>query len=527
MISLLGSLLRQSAIRYPKRIAIEDKKKGISYKELDVESDVIAFYLLSEGLKIGGRVGLCTHKSMGGIKTAFGILKAGGVYVPLDPKWPPKRSAFIIDDCQIEYLFINSSYVDSLQEVLKFSSSLKCVIFLDNPLEPSSRLLPKSLNIRFLEKIKKTPIRKFPSLKPDSIVSILYTSGSTDQPKGVVMTQQAVMEDLIRTLQLYRLIKKDRYALYFPFSFSPSLYDVFLMVKIGATVCVLPEGTTAFIPSVKAFLKENKITFLRIDPKFLINLTLHGAFKRGELPYLKTVISNGSKLPLKYAHSFMDLIPKAKLYNEYASTEALLVTSYLVKKGRASQKEIYLPIGKPARGVKTFLVDESGNRLAQIEGDEGELYVSSLSLMSGYWNDPETTKDVLFKKPFTKGYRTVYRTHDIMRIGRNKDYIFLGRSDNIIKTRGYRVSLDEIESVLESHPAIKEAVVLGVPDEEIENRIKAVVVLKEEHLLNEETIKGFCRDYLAIYMIPEIIEFRSSLPRTSSGKINRQALLKA
>ena len=155
MISLLGSLLRQSAIRYPKRIAIEDKKKGISYKELDVESDVIAFYLLSEGLKIGGRVGLCTHKSMGGIKTAFGILKAGGVYVPLDPKWPPKRSAFIIDDCQIEYLFINSSYVDSLQEVLKFSSSLKCVIFLDNPLEPSSRLLPKSLNIRFLEKIKK------------------------------------------------------------------------------------------------------------------------------------------------------------------------------------------------------------------------------------------------------------------------------------------------------------------------------------------------------------------------------------
>lgn len=509
MVPSLDKLLSLSAQKYSKKIALKEKDSPCTYQELDSYSEKIASYLLSLGLKPNQRVGLYIHKSIKGIAAIFGIFKAGGVYVPLDINWAPKRCSWIIDNCQIQYLFSHSLYANRLNEIGKRSHSLKKIILLDS----------------HFQQIQSTPtLQALCPMNKNNLAFILYTSGSTGEPKGVMTTHQAQIKSVQCLINAYHPTNKDRFLLYHPFSFAASGFEIFLPLKCGARLSILPEGISAFVPSLVKFIKQERITILHLTPHVLVQLVLYGNLAKDELPDLKKIIFVGSKIPLRYLRSLMKSLPQVRFFNEYASTETRIVTYYPVKK-IPSEKELFLPIGKPCRLVKTYLINEVGKRLPVKPGVQGELYVDSPSLMSGYWDDPEAARGVLLKNPFTRKERMLYRTHDIVRVDKDKNFIFLGRSDNVIKARGYRVSLDEIESVLNNHPAIKEVVVLSIPDEETGSRIKAVVVLKKEKSLSKKEINLFCRNYLANYMVPQIIEFRPSLPKTTSGKINKKALI--
>jgi len=294
------------------------------------------------------------------------------------------------------------------------------------------------------------------------------------------------------------------------------------MIKCGATTCILPEGICSFALTFKEFIRRKRITILKVGSEVLIWLVLYGNLSYNEFPSLRMVIFSGSKLPPKYLRFLMNILPKVKYLQNYGSTEAGIVTYYPIKK--MPQEKNSIPIGKPGVGIQTFIVGDKGLRLKEKPGVEGELYITSSILMSGYLNDPKTTQDVLFKDPFTKTDRLVYRTHDLVKVSGNKNYIYLGRLDNTVKVRGFRVNLEEIELVLQKHPKIKEVVCLGIPDEEMGNRIKAVVVLKEENYIKEEELRSFCRKHLATYMIPQEFEFKDYLPKTSSLKIARARL---
>ncbi len=503
----LDRLLAESSKRYPNRIAIKDKEKQISYQELEIYSSKISSYILSKDLESKDRVGLYINKSIDGIAAFFGILKADCIFVALDINWPPRRCAYIIDDCQIKLLFSHSKYANRIAEISKLSSSLEEIIFLDK--------------VRL--KINTTLLKSPSIVDKDSLAIILYTSGSTGKPKGVMRTHKAEINDFKITQRLYRISKNDCYCLYHPLSVAPGIDDTLLMLYSGGTICVLPEGLSAFPAPLKEFLKNNRITFSRFGPEVIISLVLYGNLKKRDLPDLKKVIISGSRLPVNYLRSFMRLLPDVKVFYEYGITEAIMVSSYTVKK-IPSKEEVQIPIGRPPKGIKTYLVDEQGRRLKEKPGVIGELYVSSDSLMSGYWDDPAATKEVLFKDPFSGKERLVYYTHDLVKIDMNRNYIFLGRTDNVVKIRSFRVSLEEIESVLERHPKVKEAACIGIPDEEIGNRLKAVIVKKENAQLDENEVKSFCRQYLATYMVPEVIEFRSFLPITTSRKTDRQTL---
>ncbi|MBU0548428.1 MAG: AMP-binding protein [Candidatus Omnitrophica bacterium] len=524
MVSSLGALLTATAQKYPRKIAVEDRGNKFTYQQLDSYSDSFASSLLYEGLKIGDRAALYTSKSMEGIAAIFGILKAGGVYVPLDVSWPIKRCSFIIDNCQIQYIFTSFSKVACLYEIAKLSSSLKTAILLDNDSQPKIASLPKNIRIITYSQIKSVPLQKPPLVSSSSLASIFYTSGSADKPKGVMMTHQAELASLKNSSNLASCISNnDRYALYHSFSVISSFVDILLIIKCAAVICILPEGTSAFISTLKKFIKDKKISILGLMSDILIQLALYGNFAKGELTNLRMVIIRG-KIPVKYLRFLIKAMPKAKIFNNFGSTETRRISDYLIK-NILSEKELILSIGRPHKGIETFIVDMQGKRLAERPGSTGELYVYSPSLMSGYWGDPEMTHEVLLKDHFTKKNRMIYRTHDLVRVDRNKNYIILGRIDNIIRVRGFRVGLEEIESALEEHPRIKSAVCLRIPDGQAGNCIKAIVVLKKPGELKREKIVSFLKRYLPIYMIPEIVEYRPSLPRLSSGKIDRQAIL--
>ena len=504
---MLGKLLTISSVRYGKRLAVCDREVKLSYNELEMYSCHIADYLLVKGVARGSRIGLYINKSADGIAAIFGILRVGCTIVPLDVSWSVERCAYIIRDCAISYLISHSRYAAGVSEITKLAPFLKEAIFLDR----SAMDITSSVHTGF------------PKIGVDEMAAVLYTSGSTANPKGVMRTQKAMYVDIIRTTRLYKLKKHERYALYHPLSFSPGLDDTLLILSTGAAICIMPEGISAFAVSIKEFLAKEKVTFCRFGPEVIITLATNANLKMKELPDLKKVIIAGSRLPIEYLRSIMKVLPQVKFFYEYGSTETIAVTVYPIKKTTFQQEE-YIPIGRPQRGVGTYIVGEDGRKLKEKPGVTGELYVYSHSLMSGYWNDPVMTKEVLCQDPFCRRKRLVYRTKDMVTVDSSKNYVFLGRKDNVLKTKGYRIGLEEIEAALERHPKIKEAGCLATQDKDKGDCIKALVVVKEGEKLVEEEVRIFCREHLAGYMTPETIEFRQSLPRLSSGKIDKKSL---
>ncbi len=224
--------------------------------------------------------------------------------------------------------------------------------------------------------------------------------------------------------------------------------------------------------------------------------------------------------PTQYLRRLMELFPRPRFYNLYGPTETNVCTFYELPPLPPEQEEP-IPIGKPITDVEVFAVTDAGRRAGP--GEVGELYVRGPTVMQGYWNDPGRTAEVLVPDPFGEdGAAQAYRTGDLVREDENGDLRFLGRRDAQIKSRGYRIELGDIEAALYAHPAVVECAVVPVPDDLITNRIKAFVVGCDD--LDQADLRGFCADRIPRYMIPDSFEFRASLPKTSTGKIDRQPL---
>jgi acyl-coenzyme A synthetase/AMP-(fatty) acid ligase len=231
------------------------------------------------------------------------------------------------------------------------------------------------------------------------------------------------------------------------------------------------------------------------------------------------VLFAGEVFPTKYLRRLMKLLPHVRFSNLYGPTETNVCTWYDVPP--LPEADDPIPIGHAIEGDEVFAVTEDGRVAA--DGEAGELYVRGATVMAGYWADPDKTGRVLVPNPVS-GSRPglVYRTGDLVRRRADGEYLFLGRRDAQVKTRGYRVELGEIESAIYAHPAVEECAVVAVPDELVTNRIKAFVVAR--HRLGEPELAAFCLQRIPRYMVPETVEFRSSLPKTSTGKVDRQAL---
>jgi acyl-coenzyme A synthetase/AMP-(fatty) acid ligase len=252
-------------------------------------------------------------------------------------------------------------------------------------------------------------------------------------------------------------------------------------------------------------------------------LATYGNLPGFDLSSLRAVIFAGEVFPAKHLTKLMAELPSPRYLNWYGPTETNVCTWYEVPPGSAGLTAP-VPVGKACANTDVFAVTDEGGRVAK-PGEEGELYARGSGLMHGYWGDLGKTRQVLVRNPFQAAYdELVYRTGDLVTLDADGNYVYLGRRDGMVKTRGYRVEVGEVEAALYKHPAIREAVVLPVPDELLGSRLRAVISAEGPTDLTREEVLDHCRQHLLAYMVPDVVEFREALPRTSTGKIDRAGL---
>ncbi|MEA5510553.1 amino acid adenylation domain-containing protein [Crocosphaera sp. UHCC 0190] len=521
---VLQQLLEVSANRFPGQTAVISKGSEITYGGLEAVSSQLAHVLLKSGISRGDPVGIYLKKSIESVIAIFGILKAGGVYVPLDPSAPTERIDFIIRNCGIKALVTDEKQLILWQKnSLSDLSCLKCLILTNKTPIDSLKQISTAPTLNWQDVLATKPVSASPDLIENDLAYILYTSGSTGTPKGVAISHRASLTFVNWACECFQVQPSDRVSSHAPFHFDLSIFDIFATIKAGGTIILVPPELSVFPINLAKFIEEKEITIWYSVPSILTQLVLRGKLTEHQFPDLRTILFAGEVFPIKYLGQLMELLPQAKYYNLYGPTETNVCTYYEVESLSGDRVEP-LPIGRACANTEVFAVKED-NTLAQ-PGEVGELYVRSPSLMAGYWGSPEKTEQVLVSYPLYPHLAptTAYRTGDLVRQDSEGNYLYLGRRDNQIKSRGYRIELGEIETTLYSHPAIEEAAVIAIPDEEIGNKIKALVVKREGEELLSGDLASFCAKRLPKYMLPTLIEFRQILPKTSTGKINKTLL---
>jgi amino acid adenylation domain-containing protein len=516
---LLHHGLEASAEAHPDRTAVVDGDRSLTYDELERRANQVAHLLRELGLERGARVGLYLNKSMESLVGIYGILKAGGAYVPLDPQAPPARLGYIARDCGMRILLTGAEKSDAWGELAAEGAPLQHLVVLNE--EEVEQEPPSSVQLVTAAALAgfKTDPPEVPSIGLD-LGYILYTSGSTGLPKGVMLSHQNGLAFVEWTVEEFGVGPEDRLSSHAPLHFDLSIFDLYAASWSGAAVILVPPHTSFFPVEVARFIERHEISIWYSVPSILNMLVVRGNLSTGQFPSLRTLLFAGEVFPTKYLRELMELLPGVRFCNLYGPTETNVCTWYDVPPIPESQTEP-IPIGRAIDGVEVFAVTEDGTRAGLSE--VGELYVRGPTVMQGYWGDPEKTAQGLIPHPFDDmAVDLAYRTGDLVQEDENGDYRLLGRRDHQIKSRGYRIELADIETALYAHPSVEECAVLAVPDPLITNRIKAYLVTTE--VLTKADLVTFCGTRLPRHMIPEVFEFHDSLPKTSTGKIDRQAL---
>jgi acyl-coenzyme A synthetase/AMP-(fatty) acid ligase len=320
-----------------------------------------------------------------------------------------------------------------------------------------------------------------------------------------------------------RLTDQDRVCSPAPLHFDLSVFDVFASCRAGACMAVLPDGTATFPVSIARWMESAQISVWYSVPSVLTLLACYGGLPNFDLSRLHTVIFAGEVFPPKYLAKLMAELPNARYLNWYGPTETNVCTAFEIPADGADDATP-APIGKACANTEVFAVATDGSRVSE-PGEEGELYARGPSLMQGYWGQPAKTHEVLVVNPFQASRdELVYRTGDLVTLDPDGNYVYIGRRDSMVKIRGYRVELGEVETALYRHPGIKEAAVLPVSDELLGSRLRAVITANQGSDLTRENVMDHCRQWLPGYMVPDVIDFREALPRTSTGKVDRAGL---
>ncbi|MGH2771187.1 MAG: amino acid adenylation domain-containing protein [Actinomycetota bacterium] len=517
---LLHQLLESSAARFPRRIAVIDRDRSITYAELERRANRLAHLLIEQGVEKGDRVGFYLDKSFESVLAIYGILKTGACYVPLDPHAPPARLAYIARNAGIRHLLTGTEKAASWPGILDAGAPIESLVVL-NAAECDLRALQGRVRGMAARDIDEAPGAP-PGIEMIGfdLAYLLYTSGSTGDPKGVMLSHLNALTFIDWGVETFGVGPEDVVSSHAPLHFDLSIFDLFAAASAGATVVLVPPETSVFPAEVARFIRERRITIWYSVPSILSMMVLRGGLARGDFPALRTLLFAGEVFPIRYLRKLMGLLPHVRFSNLYGPTETNVCTHYDVPP-LSEDRTRDIPIGKAIANVEVFAVTGEGRLAAP--GEEGELYVRGATVMQGYWGDPERTAAMLGRSPLDGTLADpVYRTGDLVRQGEDGAYGFLGRRDAQIKSRGYRIELGDIESALYAHPGVVECAVTAIPDEVETNRIKAHVVVRNG--VGDRDLVRFCADRIPRYMIPELFEFHETLPKTSTGKIDRQAL---
>jgi amino acid adenylation domain-containing protein len=528
MTYLLQRLLTEAGARQPQRPAVASDGCVLTYQELDQQSNKVARSLLRLGVAPGDRVGILAPKSAPAVIGLYGTLKAGACYVPLDPKAPAGRLSHIVQDSGTTVIVADEARASKAATLADAVPRPHGVVVVGVPGRPEREevasvpargraIVPWSAVARESAE----PLAEERAIETD-LAYILYTSGSTGIPKGVMISHRNSLTFVDWAAAAAGLSEQDRVCSPAPLTFDLSVFDIFATCRAAACVTVLPEGAATFPVSIVRFLEAERISVWYSVPSVLTLLASYGSLQQADLSDLRVVIFAGEVFPPKHLARLIAELPHPRYLNWYGPTETNVCTAFEVPAGWADAKPA--PIGKACANTEVFAVTSEGHRVSR-PGEEGELYVRGPSLMRGYWGQPAKTSEALVRNPFrAECDEFVYRTGDLVTLQEAGDYAYLGRRDSMVKIRGYRVELGEVEATLYRHPAIQEAAVLPVPDELLGSRLRAVVTADGGSNLTLEDVLEHCRQWLPSYMVPDIVDFREEIPRTSTGKVDRAGL---
>ena len=522
---LLHHLVAEAAERNPGAVAVVDRDRRLTYGELDERSARLAAVLVDLGVLPGSRVALYLDKSLESLVAIYATLRCGAAYVPLDPRSPTPRLGYILSDCGVTTLISSRTKAAAWPALVAEGAPLRQVVVLDGAGEtgddtgadPGGALhvvdgAAASLTVHPLWGTR-------PGASDLDLAYILYTSGSTGQPKGVMLTHRNALAFVDWATATISVTAADRLSSHAPLHFDLSVFDLYAAASAGATLCLVPTSASVFPVEMARFIAEQEITIWYSVPSVLTMLAERGGLQTGALPLLRAAVFAGEVFPSKYLAKLMGLLPHVSFWNWYGPTETNVCTSYRVESPPAADAGD-IPIGRPIDNVEGLVVGP--DNLAVPVGEVGELLIRGSTVMRGYWGDPDKTAARLVPDPRPGALGDpVYRTGDLVSELPSGDYRFHGRADNQIKSRGYRIELGEIEAAINAHPGVVECAAVAIPDEQISNRIKVVAVA--EGVTGPE-LASFCAGRVPRYMVPDEIELRAALPRTSTGKVDRVAL---
>ncbi len=481
----LIDLFSEQVIKTPEAAAVVYEKETLTYKKLDEYSNQLAHYLKEQGVKSGTFVGVCIDRSPEMIISILGILKSGGVYVPIDPDYPLARINYILNDANIKVVL--SSSVISKKTPIQRDDITK--ILLDSHWEIITNYSSEKLN---------------QTLTGENLAYIIYTSGSTGKPKGIMVEHKNLINLCLWHQTEYSVNHTSRGTLFSGISFDASIWEIYPYLISGASLYPISRQDRYDLNFLKTFFIEHEITHTYI-PTLLCNSFIEEDFNLTNI----TILTGGDALILNKTTNL-------KIYNNYGPTETTVVASNYKLTDTSKGK---ISIGKPINNTQIYITDP-GMNLVPI-GVVGELCVSGQGVARGYLNREKLTKEKFIANPFKEG-NTIYKTGDLARWLPDGNIEFIGRIDNQVQIRGYRIELGEIEKALSNIKSIHQSCVLAKEDIYGSKRLLAYVV--SEGKLNKDAIETQLKESLPHYMIPTLWIELDKFPLTANGKLDKKAL---
>ena len=501
--------LRESARRFPDKTALVASGKRLTYREIDQLSDRLAQGLVARGIERGDRVVLFLDNSAEAVVSIFAVLKAGGVFSPVNPSTKADKLAYILDNCRGRALITQSRLAAVAADAGLAAPSVGLTVLTDTESLPSagrfvhwSQMLSESAPAR---------IAGDRGIDVD-LAMLIYTSGSTGFPKGVMMTHRNVVAAATSITTYLESTSDDIILNVLPLAFDYGLYQVLMAVKVGATLVL--EKSFAFPQTILGLAAEEKVTGLPLVPTMAAILLRQRNLGANALPHLRYITNTAAALPPSHIERLQAMFPRVRLYSMYGLTECKRCT--WLPPAELARRPSSVGIAIP--GTEAYVVDDDGRRVAP--GVVGELVIRGAHVMKGYWENAEATDRALRPGPYP--WEKVLHTGDLFRSDDEGFLYFVGRKDDIIKSRGEKVSPKEVENVIYALPGVAEVAVIGVPDAILGSAIKAVVAIEPGASIAPEDIVRHCARFLEDHMVPKVVEFRPSLPKTESGKISRR-----
>jgi len=504
----LIELLKETALKFPKNKAIIYKNKVFRYR--DLVSSIVRLSLRLErfNIKKGERVGLLLINSSRFVESFFAILNREAVVVALNHFLKPEELKVILDDAKIRFLITSSNFSQAAEFLKKQVPTLEEVLFVDEDITEALSFLKRPVKDFGFSEFKSSATR-------ETIAVILYTSGTTGLPKGAMLTHGNLLFDAFACVKAICAEKGDNFICMLPLFHSFSVTVCMLLpFATGATITIV-EGLRPFSKVIKAVVRHRVTVFTSVPAVYnvLVQMKmpriLFSPLIRKLIFPLRLCISGAAALPGETLRKFEKKL-RIPLIEGYGLTE----TSPVVSLNPLKDARVAGSIGLPLEGVEVKVVDDEAQEVPA--HTVGELIVKGDNVMKGYFNQPEESEKIL-------RHGWLY-TGDLAKIDEKGFIYIVDRKKDMINVRGLKVYPREVEEVLYRHPYVKEAAVVGIKDEHHGEIPIGFVALKEEQKLNEHELLSFLRKHIAGYKVPRSIEFRSSLPKTSTGKIFKRAL---